>query len=77
MAFLGYAMWVTLKHLLLRQRSNLSPAQALDLLSRRHSADVILPTTEGREIRLRRITTPTAEQQALLDQLGLQLPPWL
>ncbi len=31
-AFLGYAMWVTLKHLLLRRRSNLSPARALDLL---------------------------------------------
>jgi len=73
-AFLGYAMWVTLKHLLLRQQSNLSPARALDLLSRLHSADIILPTTEGREIRLRRITTPTPEQQSLLDQLGLQLP---
>jgi transposase len=73
-AFLGYAMWVTLKHLLLRQGSNLSPARALELLSRLHSADIILPTTESREIRLRRITTPTAEQQSLLDQLGLQLP---
>ena len=73
-AFLGYAMWVTLKHLLLRRQSNLSPARALDLLSRLHSADIILPTTEGREIRLRRITTPTAEQQALLHQLDLHLP---
>jgi transposase len=73
-AFLGYAMWVTLKHLLWRGRSNLSPGRALDLLSRLHSADIVLPTTEGREIRLRRITTPTTEQQALLDQLGLELP---
>lgn len=73
-AFLGYAMWVTLKHLLLRQHSKLSPGRALDLLSRLHSADIILPTTEGREIRLRRITTPTAEQQSLLDQLDIQLP---
>jgi transposase len=73
-AFLGYAMWVTLKHLLLHQQSKLSPARALDLLSRLHSADIILPTTEGCEIRLRRITTPNAEQQSLLDQLGLQLP---
>ena len=73
-AFLGYAMWVTLKHLLLRRRSDLSPARALDLLSRLHSGDIILPTVEGREIRLRRITTPSAEQQTLLDQLGLELP---
>jgi len=34
------------------------------------SADIVLPTTDGREIRLRRITEPTAEQKALLQQLG-------
>jgi transposase len=73
-AFLGYALWVTLKHLLLRKRSELSPAQALALLSRLHSADIILPTSDGREIRLRRITTPTPEQQSLLDQLHITLP---
>ena len=73
-AFLGYAMWVTLRHLLLRRRSELSPVRALDLLSRLPRADIILPTTEGREIRLRRITTPSAEQPSLLDQLGLELP---
>jgi hypothetical protein len=28
----------------------------------------------GREIRLRRITGPTAEQKSLLHQLGLSLP---
>ena len=38
------------------------------------SADLILPTTDGREIRLRRITEPTAEQKSLLQQLGLTLP---
>ena len=46
----------------------------MDLLSQLHSGDIILPTTEGREIRLRRITTPSAEQKSLLDQLGLELP---
>jgi hypothetical protein len=35
---------------------------------------VILPTTDGREIRLRRITEPTAEQKSLLHRLGLNLP---
>ena len=73
-AFLGYAMWVTLKHLLLGKQSSFSPARALDLLSRLQSADIILPTTDGREIRLRRITTPTPEQQLVLDQLGIRLP---
>jgi transposase len=73
-AFLGYAMWVTLKHLLLGKQSSFSPARALDLLSRLQSADIILPTTDGHEIRLRRITTPTPEQQLVLDQLGIRLP---
>jgi hypothetical protein len=48
--------------------------KALALLSSLHSADIILPTTDGREIRLRRITEPTAEQKSLLQQLGLSLP---
>jgi transposase len=73
-AFLGYALWVTLKHLLQRQDAKLSPAKALALLSTLHSADIVLPTTDGREIRLRRITTPTAEQKKLLEQLRLSLP---
>jgi hypothetical protein len=48
--------------------------KALALLSTLQSADIVLPTTDGREIRLRRITEPTAEQKALLQQLGLTLP---
>ena len=87
-AFLGYALWVTLKHLLKRcpvivphpsssgvnNAQPLSAMKALALLSSLHSADLILPTTDGREIRLRRITEPTAEQKSLLQQLGLSLP---
>jgi len=80
-AFLGYALWVTLKHWLkgtehkrLPQQAKLTPAEALARLSGLHSADIVLPTTDGREIRLRRITRPTAEQQQVLDQLGLELP---
>jgi len=38
------------------------------------SADIVLPTTDGREIRLRRIAERTPEQKALLQQLGLNLP---
>jgi hypothetical protein len=46
----------------------------LSLLATLQSADIILPTTDGREIRLRRITQPNAEQKLLLDQLGITLP---
>jgi transposase len=87
-AFLGYALWVTLKHLLKRRPTivpqpsasgvdnaqPLSPMKALALLSQLQSADIVLPTTDGREIHLRRVTEPTPEQQSLLHQLGLSLP---
>ena len=87
-AFLGYALWVTLKHLLKRRpvivpqpstsgvnnAQPLSAMKALALLSTVQSADIVLPTTDGLEIRLRRITEPTAEQKSLLQQLGISLP---
>jgi transposase len=89
-AFLGYALWVTLKQLLKRRATvipqpsasgvhnaqPLSTMKALALLSTMQSADIVLPTTDGFEIRLRRITEPTAEQKALLQQLGFSLPEW-
>jgi hypothetical protein len=73
-AFLGYAMWVTLKHLLRQKGSTLSPTKALALLGTLVSADIVLPTTDGRDICLRRVTTPNAEQKPLLDQLGITVP---
>ena len=88
--FLGYALWVTLKHLLRRRPAlvlvdkrsashiesvqPMTPMKAIALLSTLQSADIVLPTTDGREIRLRRITEPTAEQKLLLRQLGIRLP---
>lgn len=73
-AFLGYALWVTLKHLLIRKGSACSPAKALSLMGTLISADIVLPTTDGHEIRLRRVTTPSAEQKQLLDLLGITVP---
>jgi hypothetical protein len=86
-AFLGYALWVTLKHLLKRRSmipqpsasdvskaQPLSPMKALALLASLHSADIVLPTTDGHEIRLRRVTEPNQEQKALLDLLGIAVP---
>ena len=87
-AFLGYALCVTLKHLLKRRPAivpqpsvsgvnnaqPLSPMKALDLLSKLQSADIVLPTTDGREIRIRRVAEPSSEQKSLLHQLGLSFP---
>src|SRR5438309_887869 len=86
-AFLGYALWVTLKHLLKRRPAvtakpsatavenaqPMTPLKAIALLSTLQSADIVLPTTDGREIRLRRITEPTTEQKSVLRQLGISL----
>src|SRR5947208_15260071 len=80
--------WVTLKHLLQRRPAlipkpaaadvgnthPLTPMQALALSAKLHSGDIVLPTTDGREIRLRRVREPTAEQQSLLDLQGSSLP---
>lgn len=73
-AFLGYALWVTLKHLLRRAGSELSPARALAVLSTVQSADIVLPTTDGRQIRLRRVTELDPAQRKLLKELRLTLP---
>jgi hypothetical protein len=73
-AFLGYALWVTLKHLLHRRGTGLTPTRALAQLATLQSADIVLPTTDGREIRLRRVTQPTLDQQRLLDQLEITIP---
>jgi transposase len=84
-AFLGYALWVTLKHRLANlppattnqkdnSKTSYSPMTAIALLSTLQSADIVLPTTDGHQIRLRRITEPTDEQQQLLDRLGIILP---
>ena len=73
-AFLGYALQVTLKHLLKRSGSEYSPAQALKRLAEIRNVDIVLPTVEGREIWLRRIAKLDEEQQSILHQLQLQLP---
>ncbi len=73
-AFLGYALRVTLKHLLKRSGSEDSPATVLKRLSELHRVDIVLPTVEGREIWLRRITNPDDHQRVLLHQLRLDLP---
>jgi transposase len=87
-AFLGYALWVTLKHLLksrppvaskpsvsgVDNAQSMTPMKAIALLSTLQSADIVLPTTDGREIRLRRVTEPDTEQKSLLRQLGISLP---
>jgi len=75
-AFLGYALWVTLKHTFKNAGSDYSPARALDALKRIHSGDIIMRTVgfEKYDIRLRRVFCPDEEQKRLLDILKITLP---
>jgi hypothetical protein len=73
-SFLAYCVHVTLRAKLRGKAPGLTPRQALDHLGKIQMIDVHLPTTDGREMRLRRRTEANDEQNLLLHQLGLTLP---
>jgi transposase len=72
--FLAYVLWKTLEQWQRRAGLGQSPRTILDELRRIQSTDVVLPTEDGRELRLRCVVRPDAAQAALLDRLGLELP---
>jgi transposase len=72
--FLAYVLWKTLEQWQRRAGLGQSPRTILDELKRIQSTDVVLPTEDGRELRLRCVVRPDAAQAALLDRLGLELP---
>ena len=72
--FLAYVLWKTLEQWQRRAGLGQSPRTIFDELRRIQSTDVVLPTEDGRELRLRCIVHPDAAQAALLDRLGLDLP---
>jgi transposase len=79
-AFLSYALWVTLKHSLKGSQYlhtydyDVSPWKALSILSRIKSGDIILPAIDGRTLRLRRVSTPDQEEKGILEKLKINLP---
>jgi hypothetical protein len=50
------------------------PRKILDDIGRIQLCDVILPTKEGTEIKLRCVTKPDKHQNVLLQRLGLKVP---
>lgn len=72
--FLAYVLWKTLEQWQRRAGLGGSPRTILEELRRIQSTDVILPTTDGRDLRLRCVVRPDQAQAALLDRLGLDLP---
>jgi hypothetical protein len=72
--FLAYVLWKTLEQWQRRAGLGQSPRTILDEFGRIQSTDVVLPTVDGRDLRLRCVVRPDRTQAALLDRLGLDLP---
>src|ERR1700689_962129 len=73
-AFLAYALQVTLTLRLHALAPGLTARSALEKFAAVQMIDVHLPTTDGREIVLTRYTQPEPELQLLIDRLRLPLP---
>lgn len=72
--FLAYVLWKMLGQLCERAGLGNEPRRVLDELSELRTVDVILPTSEGTEIRKRCIAKPSEHQAILIERLGLTLP---
>ena len=73
-SFLAYVMWKTLEQWMARSGLGNGPRTVIEEFDRIKTNDVVLPTSTGREIRLRCVTTPDEAQRILLTRLGLKLP---
>ena len=73
-AFLAYALSVTLKQRLQVLAPGLTPRAVLEKLATIQMLDVCLPTTDGRWLIMPRYTQPEPDQSLLLHQLHLSLP---
>ncbi len=73
-SFLAYAMWKTLQTWMERSRLGRGARTVIKELARLKAADVILPTSAGRDVRLTCVTRPDKAQAAIIDWLGLELP---
>jgi transposase len=73
-AFLGYCLWVCLKHKLKGAAPGLSPWQVLDQFKRIVQVEVWFKLKAGGAICLPRITQPEPAQAMLLHQMNWSLP---
>jgi transposase len=72
--FLAYVLRKTLDGWCRQAGLGSSVTTVLEEMARIQSTDVVLPTQDGRQVRLRCVVRPDPAQAILLDRLGLQLP---
>lgn len=73
-AFLAYCLHITLTERLRSLAPGLTARSVLEKFAAMQMIDVHVPTTDGRELIITRITQPEPELQLLLDKLKLELP---
>jgi transposase len=73
-SFLAYAMWKTLQAWMERSGLGRGVRTVIEELARIKAADVVLPTTAGRDVRLACVTRPDKAQAAIIERLGIELP---
>jgi hypothetical protein len=74
-AFLAYCLQVTLKNQLMIHAPGLTPLSVLEKLSTIQMVDVWIPMLDGRNLVLPRHTQPEPDVQALMERVGITLPP--
>jgi len=73
-SFLAYAMWKTLEQWMARSGLGNGPRTVVEEFAKVKVMDVILPTSTGRRLQLRCVSTPDEGQRILLERLGIELP---
>ncbi len=73
-SFLAYAMWKMLELWMFRCGLGNGPRPLIEEFERIKTNDVVLPTSSGREVRIRCVTQTDESQRILLGRLGLKIP---
>ena len=73
-AFVAYAMWKTLQKWMENSGLGRGVRTVLAEMARLKCNEVILPTSDGRELQLRCITKPDEGQRIILKRLKLEIP---
>ncbi|MCX8497899.1 MAG: IS1634 family transposase, partial [Caulobacteraceae bacterium] len=74
-AFLAYALFITLTRQLAALAPGLTARSALEKFAAVQMIDVHVPTTDGRALLLNRYTQPEPDLKIILNQLRITLPP--
>ena len=73
-SFMAYSLHITLEKYNKKAATGLSARSVLERMSEIQMLNVSIPTTEGKELRMKRYTKPEKVHELLLKKLGFSLP---